>query len=116
QAHDKVDQVYYPGLSSHPQHVKAKEWFKYFGAILSFDLKAEYSCAALLNDIDLIINATHLGDNRTLALPMATTIFFEMGAENRAAFGISDQMIRCSVGIEEAEDLMQAFKTALDRL
>ncbi|MGK0442189.1 MAG: O-acetylhomoserine (thiol)-lyase, partial [Pseudohongiellaceae bacterium] len=42
QAHDKVDQVYYPGLSSHPQHVKAKEWFKYFGAILSFDLKAEY--------------------------------------------------------------------------
>ena len=114
--HEKVAQVYYPGLSSHPQHAKAKAWFKHFGAILSFDLKEGYDCAALLNDIDIVINATHLGDNRTLALPMAGTIFYEMGAEKRAQAGISEQMIRCSIGIEDCDDLLTGFKTALDRL
>jgi len=116
EAHNKVDKVYYPGLKSHPQHTQASKWFKHFGGILSFDLAGGYSCATLLNDIGLVINATHLGDNRTLALPMATTIFFEMGAKNRAALGISDQMIRCSVGIEDPDDLLGAFAEALDRL
>lgn len=114
--HPKVEKVYYPGLASHPQHAKAKQWFKKFGAILSFDLKPEYDGVKLLNEIDLIINATHLGDNRTLALPMASTIFHEMGAENRKDFGIGDQMIRCSVGIEDPADLLSEFKTALDQL
>jgi O-acetylhomoserine (thiol)-lyase len=115
-AHDKIEAVYYPGLPSHPQHEKATNWFKHYGSILSFDLKAGYDCAALLDSIDIIINATHLGDNRTLALPMAGTIFYEMGAENRAIAGISEQMIRCSIGIEDTEDLLEGFKLGLDQL
>lgn len=115
-AHDKVEKVYYPGLTTHPQHQKAAQWFKRFGAILSFDLKPGYDCAALLDSIDIVINATHLGDNRTLALPMASTIFFEMGPKNRAAAGISEQMIRCSIGIEDTEDLVTGFKAGLDTL
>ena len=116
QSHDKVATVYYPGLDCHPQHEKASTWFKHCGAILSFDLKPEYQCADLLNNIEVTINATHLGDNRTLALPMASTIFYEMGKKNRADFGIGDQMIRCSVGIEDGEDLVAAFKQGLDNL
>ena len=114
--HEKVARVYYPGLESHPQHQKAKQWFNYFGAIFSFDLLPDYDSAELLNQIDLVINATHLGDNRTLALPMASTIFYEMGADNRKAFGIGDQMIRCSVGIEETQDLIDAFEHGLAQL
>ncbi|WP_320822435.1 cystathionine gamma-synthase family protein [Reinekea sp.] len=113
---DKVEAVYYPGLASHPQHDRAQRWFRSFGAILSFDLKAPYDCANLLDDMALVINATHLGDNRTLALPMASTIFFEMGADGRAALGIGDRMIRCSVGIEDTEDLVSCFAQALARL
>lgn len=116
QQHPKVAQVYYPGLSHHPQYEKAKQWFRHFGAILSFDLQPEYDCGALLDEIDLVINATHLGDNRTLALPMASTIFYEMGPENRKAFGIGEKMIRCSVGIEDTDDLLSSFSRALDRL
>ncbi|TCS43982.1 cystathionine gamma-synthase family protein [Reinekea marinisedimentorum] len=115
-AHPKVARVYYPGLAAHPQHQTATELFKSYGSILSFDLAEGFDCAALLDDIDLIINATHLGDNRTLALPMASTIFFEMGAENRAKLGIGDRMIRCSIGIEDTDDLLTAFSEALDRL
>lgn len=114
--HPKVTQVYYPGLEHHSQHDRAKRLFRHGGAILSFDLVPSANCAALLNSIDLVINATHLGDNRTLALPMASTIFYEMGPENRAEFGISDQMIRCSIGIEDTDDLLAAFKAGLDTL
>lgn len=116
ESHPNVDRVYYPGLESHGQHDKAKAWYRHFGALMSFDLKPGFDCRALLNSIDLVVNATHLGDNRTLALPMASTIFYEMGAENRAAFGISDQMIRISVGIEDPEDLITAFQAGLDAL
>lgn len=116
ESHDKVARVNYPGLASHPQHGKASAWFRHSGAILSFDLADEYDCAALLDSIELVVNATHLGDNRTLALPMASTIFYEMGPENRKAFGIGEQMIRCSIGIEETDDLLTAFKVGLDKL
>lgn len=116
QSHDKVQAVYYPGLKSHPQHEKAEKWFRHFGAILSFDLKPQYQCAVLLNNIAITINATHLGDNRTLALPMASTIFHEMGPENRVAFGIGDQMIRCSIGIEDIDDLITGFQQGLENL
>jgi O-acetylhomoserine (thiol)-lyase len=114
--HTKVARVYYPGLASHPQNERAATLFRHNGAILSFDLAEGYDCAELLNSIELVVNATHLGDNRTLALPMASTIFYEMGAENRKAFGINDQMIRCSIGIEETEDLLAAFQAGLDLL
>ena len=116
ESHTKVSRVYHPGLESHPQHQRAQDWFRHNGAILSFDLAEGYDCAELLNRIDLVINATHLGDNRTLALPMASTIFYEMGAQRRAEFGIGERMIRCSVGIEETDDLLEAFRSALDSL
>lgn len=115
-AHDKVAAVYYPGLASHPQHDKASRLFKHYGSILSFDLKDGYDCAELLDAIEIVVNATHLGDNRTLALPMASTIFYEMGAENRAKSGISEQMIRCSIGIEDTDDLLASFDAGLETL
>lgn len=111
--HPKVAKVYYPGLTSHPQHLTAKKLFKKFGAILSFDLVEGYDCCEILNKLTVVINATHLGDNRTLALPVAPTIYGEMGLEARQKMGISETMVRCSVGIENEADLLADFAQAL---
>ncbi|MCK5818745.1 MAG: cystathionine gamma-synthase family protein [Psychromonas sp.] len=113
-AHPKVAKVYYPGLKSHPQHEMAKKLFKKFGAILSFDLNESEDCGALLNKLKIVILATHLGDNRTLALPVAATIFAEGGLDMRLKMGISETMVRCSMGIENTIDLINDFKQALD--
>ena len=113
EAHPKVAKVYYPGLKNHPQHQLAQRLFKQFGAMLSFDLIDGEDCCALLNKLQIVISATHLGDNRTLALPVAPTIYSEMGLETRQKMGISETMVRCSIGIENTEDLLADFQQAL---
>lgn len=111
--HPKVAKVYYPGLIDHPQHQTAKRLFKDFGAMLSFDLIAGEDCCELLNKLKIVISATHLGDNRTLALPVAPTIYHEMELATRQKMGISETMIRCSIGIENTADLIADFEQAL---
>jgi len=87
-----------------------------YGAILSFDLINGADPVAFLNEMKLVICATHLGDNRTLALPVAPTIYFENTAEERELMGISDTMLRISVGIEDTQDLIADFDTALNTI
>jgi O-acetylhomoserine (thiol)-lyase len=111
--HPKIKKVYFPGLSNHPQHERAKQLFKGFGTIFSMDLKEEVNCFDFLNKMDCIVSSSNLGDNRTLAIPVAHTIYYEMGAERRASMGISDSMVRFSVGIEEVADLLTDFEQAL---
>ena len=113
-ADPRVQVVHYPGLPSHPQHALASELFRSYGALFSFELKPEIDCFDYLNRLKLAINATHLGDTRTLVIPVAHTIFFEMGAERRAAMGIVDSLIRVSVGIEDTQDLLGDFAAALE--
>ncbi|MBX9901525.1 MAG: cystathionine gamma-synthase family protein [Burkholderiaceae bacterium] len=113
EADPQVAAVYYPGLASHPQHALAQKYFRAFGSLLSFELKPEIDCFDFLNRLQVPINATHLGDTRTLVIPVAHTIFFEMGAERRAAMGIADGLIRVSVGIEDTDDLLADFGGAL---
>jgi len=67
-----------------------------------------------LNRLDVVIKSSNLGDNRTLAIPVAHTIYYEMGAERRASMGIADSLIRISVGIEDIDDLIGDFDKALD--
>ena len=111
--HPKVDKVYYPGLVTHPQHQFAKQFFRKYGAVVSFDLVEGEDCCVLLNKLKLVISATHLGDTRTLALPVAPTIYHEMGPVMRQEMGISETMVRCSIGIENVEDLLADFAQAL---
>jgi O-acetylhomoserine (thiol)-lyase len=113
QGHPKVARVFYPGMETHPQHHLAKQHFSHFGGILSFDLKDDVDCFAFMNRMQLVLNATHLGDTRTLAIPVAHTIYYEMGAETRQQMGISDNMIRLSVGIEDISDIIADFEQAL---
>ena len=112
-ARPEVRAVYYPGLPSHPQHRLASELFKGYGALLSFELEPARDCFEFLNRLENVVLSSNLGDNRTLAIPVAHTIFYEMGAERRASMGIADSLIRLSVGIEDPEDLIADFEQAL---
>jgi O-acetylhomoserine (thiol)-lyase len=114
EAHPQVSKVYYPGLKSHPQHDLATNLFKGYGGLMSFALNDDVDCFAFLNRLKLVIKSSNLGDTRTLAIPVAHTIFFELGAERRAEMGIPDSMVRLSIGIEDQEDILQDFKQALE--
>jgi len=112
-ARPEVRAVYYPGLPSHPQHRLAAELFSGYGALLSFELDPARDCFEFLNRLESVVLSSNLGDNRTLAIPVAHTIFYEMGAERRASMGIADSLIRLSVGIEDSDDLIADFEQAL---
>ncbi len=110
--HPKVKRVYYPGLTDHPQHALAGSLFKAPGALFSIELK-DLDCFEFLNRLDLVICTSNLGDTRSLAIPVAHSIYFEMGPERRASMGIDDSLVRFSIGIEETEDLIADFERAL---
>jgi len=112
--HTKINHTYYPGLPGHPQHNRANQLFANFGAIFSIDLTDEIDCFDFLNNMDIVIASSNLGDTRTLAIPVAHTIYHEMGTERRASMGIDDSMIRFSVGVEDIEDLLEDFQKALN--
>lgn len=112
-SHRAIRAVYYPGLASHPQHGLAREMFRGFGALLSFELVAGIDPFDFLNRLRIVVLSSNLGDNRTLAIPVAHTIFWEMGEARRAEMGIADSLIRISVGIEDCDDLIGDFKQAL---
>lgn len=114
EADPRVAAVYYPGLSSHPQHALAQELFRSYGSLLSFELQAGSDCFAYLNRLQLAIPASNLGDTRTLVIPVAHTIFYEMGAQRRASMGIAESLIRVSIGLEDSADLLADFRQALD--
>jgi O-acetylhomoserine (thiol)-lyase len=111
--HPNIKNVYYPGLEEHPQHQRAKALFGRFGGIFSIDLAEKSDCFDFLNRLDCVISSSNLGDVRTLAIPVAHTIYHEMGPERRASMGIADSMIRFSVGIEDIDDLLDDLKQAL---
>jgi len=109
----QVHAVHYPGLSGHPQHELAGELFRASGGLFSFELQDGIDPFDFLNRLRVVVLSSNLGDNRTLAIPVAHTIFYEMGAERRAAMGIADSLIRISVGIEDGDDLIADFRQAL---
>jgi O-acetylhomoserine (thiol)-lyase len=111
--HPRVRKVHYPGLVSHPQHALAREHFRDYGALLSFELDPLVDVFDFLNRLKVVVLSSNLGDNRTLAIPVAHTIFWEMGPERRDEMGIVAGLIRVSVGIEDEEDLIADFAQAL---
>ena len=114
--HPKVTKVYYPGLEDHPQHKLAGELFNQrYGALMSIELADGIDCCDFLNRLELVISSSHLGDNRTLAIPIAQTIYWEMGAARRAEMGIAESLIRLSIGIEDQDDLLGDFRQALEK-
>ncbi len=113
QRHPAVSQVMYPMLPEHPQYEIAKRHFSAGSWLLSFELRDAATTLPVLNRLRLPIKATGLGDNRTLVIPVAPTIFWEAGPEARAMMGIGDGLVRVSVGLENVDDLIADFDQAL---
>lgn len=113
EGHARVKAVHYPGLESHPEHARAKKLFAGSSGILSFELADGVDCFEVLNRLRIAVASSNLGDNRTLVIPVAHTIFYELGPERRAEMGIADSLVRVSVGIEETQDLTADFLEAL---
>lgn len=112
--HPAVAAVRYPMLASHPQHERARTLFGGYGSwLLSFELRDAAAMPKALDRLRLAVLATGLGDTRTLVIPVAPTIFWEMGAEARAAMQIGDGLVRVSVGLEDPADLIADFDAAL---
>src|SRR5579875_1403962 len=116
QHHPKVKQVYYPGLPTHPQHELAKRQMKGFGGMLSFEVGSLENATKLLNSVRLCSLGQSLGGVETLIAHPATMAHANVPAEVRARLGISDRLVRISVGIEDTEDILADLDLALRTL
>lgn len=112
--HPAVEAVYYPGLSSHPGHDVARQQMRGFGGVLAFDLRGGYEAMErVVGALRLAHRAASLGSVGTLVGPPALTSHVELTPEQRAAAGIPEGLVRYSVGIENADDLIADLDAAL---
>ena len=118
--HPGIARINYPGLPAHPQHRLARELFQErgFGAVLSFELAGADRIAAFrfMDALELCLPATTLGDIYTIVLHPATASHRALSAEERAEIGISEGLVRLSVGIEDAGDIIADLEQALRSL
>lgn len=114
QGHASLSGVKYPFLSSHPQYAIAKKQMSNGGGILTFELKGGIeSGRKFLNSLQMISLTNNLGDSRTIASHPASTTHSKLTEEERAAVGITPGLIRISVGLENAEDILNDILQAL---
>ncbi len=110
----EIERVNYPGLRSHPGHVLAGELFDGYGGMLSFEMRGGVAAAErLIENLRLPIRAPSLGGVESLITRPSTTSHAGMSMDDRLALGISDSLVRLSVGIESTEDLLADFDRAL---
>jgi cystathionine beta-lyase/cystathionine gamma-synthase len=115
-SHAKVARVHYPGLPSHPQHELASRQMRGFGGLISFQAGSLERARTLLNSVRLMALAESLGGVETLISHPATMTHASVPAERRAQLGITDDLVRISVGIEDVDDLKEDLAQALDRV
>ena len=116
-SHPAVEKVYYPGLEEHPQHNLAKKQMKDFGGLMSFELKGGLENGKqLMNTVELCTLAVSLGDVDTLIQHPASMTHSVIPKEERVEAGITDSLVRLSVGIEDVEDIVDDLKSSLDKL
>lgn len=109
----KLNRLAYPGLKSHPQHELAVRQQRGFGSMLSFDLGTRQAAGRFLGAIKLFLNAESLGGVESLASHSATTTHASLTDEERDAIGITEGLVRLSVGIEDKDDLIADLEQAL---
>jgi cystathionine gamma-lyase len=116
EGHPKVEKIFYPGLSSHPQHDLAKEQMTGFGGIISIELGSLDNARKFAETLKIFALAESLGGVESLADHPAIMTHASVPVEERAKLGISDGLIRLSVGVEDEEDLLADVKQALEHI
>ncbi len=112
--HPKIERVNYPGLPKDPGHELAKKQMKAFGAMISFEVKGGYEGGKKVMDrVKIFARAASLGDTRSLIVHSASTSHRAVPREQRLTLGITDGLVRISVGIEAAQDLIQDLDQAM---
>ena len=115
--HSAVDTVFYPGLKQHPGHATASKQMKLFGGIMAIELKGGLNAArTFLDKLSIITQAVSLGDTDSLACHPASTTHSAVAPEIRRQSGITDGLVRISIGIEDTEDLIADLAQALEGL
>jgi O-acetylhomoserine (thiol)-lyase len=116
QSHAKVRKVFYPGLKGSPYFDLAQKQFRYgrCGGLLSFELRSGASPLRFIDTLKLIKRSTNFNDNKSLAIHPASTIFCEYSKKQLRTLAIPDTMVRLSVGIEEAEEIIGDLSKGLD--
>ncbi|PAE38550.1 bifunctional cystathionine gamma-lyase/homocysteine desulfhydrase [Bacillus sp. 7884-1] len=112
--HTKVQKVFYPGLETHPHHAIAKKQVRGFGGMVSFDVGSAENADKLLSKIHYFTLAESLGAVESLISVPARMTHASIPAERRAELGITDGLVRISVGLEDVEDLIDDLKQALE--
>lgn len=112
--HPLVQKVYYPGLENHPQHTLAKKQMRGFGGMISFELGSLDAAARFLKRVKLCALAESLGGVETIITHPATMTHAAIPPAQRARIGITDGLVRISVGIEDVEDIIADIDQALD--
>jgi len=115
-AHPKVSRVYYPGLPDHPHHALARRQMRGFGGLIAFELGSLENARILLNHVRLMALAESLGGVETLISHPATMTHASVPLDRRQQIGITEDMVRVSVGIEDIDDLKEDLMQALDRI
>lgn len=109
-------EVCWPGLEDNPYHELAKKQFGgRYSAMLTISLPSEEACFRMIDALQLVRRATNLFDNRTLAIHPASTIFGTIDAETRRQMDVSDRLIRLSVGLEDADDILADLRSAISK-
>ena len=117
ESHDAVEKVYYPGLESFEGHELASKQMSQFGGIMAFEVKGGVEAGKkLMNSLQLCILAVSLGDAETLVEHAASMTHSPYSKEEREAAGISDGLVRISVGLEDVQDIIADLKQGLDKL
>ena len=115
--HPKVLKVNYPGLPEHPLHAIGKKQMKGFSGLLSFELKGTFEQAKkFIESLSLCRHVANLGDSKTLAIHPASTTHEQLGIEGRKQAKIPETMIRMSIGLENAADIIEDVKSALSKI
>ena len=117
EGHPRIRRVYYPGLESHVDYEVAREQMRGFGGLISFEIDGDLEKTRnFVNSLALPYIAPSLGGVETLVSHPATISYYDLGQEERLAIGISDQLVRYSVGIEESSELIEDLERGLNKL
>jgi len=114
--HPKVRKIYYPGSASHPQHALAGRQQRGFGGMVAFDVGSLAAARTVLESVKLCTLAESLGGVETLISHPATMTHASVDAEKRERLGITDGLVRISVGIEDTDDIIADLDQALERI
>lgn len=112
--HPEVRAVHYPGLSEHPQHALASEQLRQYGTVLSFEVADRATASALLSRLRIARIATSLGGPETIVCHPATSTHASLTDDEKLATGVSDGLLRVSIGLEDGADVVADFEQALE--